>query len=328
MNTKKPEIVIASDNSGSPLPALELLLALRPNASYHEARDRRHPLGVYCLSVGRICDKVGKCADRLEGFWQKTGGPDNIHDDIDNIHDDIIDYLELAMYAAAEHVDDLELIAATFFRTDREAAASADVRLLKKAIKPLRDEIAAFTNTIKHSHGRLRLYETDFHHDGNSITVLGFFIEGFHQGGVAPHPVLHTGGKTVLSVTSFLWNILTYMGEMSTALAEFLRRIDASDSGEQPADTAVFRQTALKLARLPLYSFDEDHPFHRVRWLLHLDKAAEDATRSGIYGSLYTRWSKSSAGTFGGFRLLYGGDGATRTFKIVNPTKLRLQHWE
>lgn len=324
----KPTIKLSRDGIDSPLPALNVLSALKNGASYHEQRDCRHPLGVYNISIARICYKVEKCADKLETYWQTSGGFDS-KDNLDTIRDEIIDYLELTMYAAAEHADDLITIAKTFYKSDREANSSLNVKILKKAIKPIRDEISNFANTIKHVHGRLRLYETAFHHDGNTLHALGFFIEGWVDGGVGPHQIHHSGGKAVLSVTSFLWNVLTYIGEMSLALANFLAKIDAGDADiVEACDAPAFREVAIKLARLPLYSFDDDHPFHRVKWVLALDDELRAKTDSRIYGSLLTRWSKSSEGKFSGFRLLYGGDGITRTFKIVNPTNLSLQHWE
>ena len=316
----KPVIIISSDAENLPLPALEILSSLKSGVSYHEPRDCRHPLGVYNISIARICDKIVKCADKLEIYWQKTSNADREH----RLND-----IELTMYAAAEHVDDLEHIAKTFFRSDREATSSKDVKLLKKAIKPLRDEISNFANTIKHAHGRMRLYETDFQHNGHMLPVLGFFIEGWLEGGVAPHRVLHSGGKAVLSVTSFLWNVLTYIAEMSVALAEFLVRIKARGPERlQSQDTPTFRKTTIKLARLPLYSFDDDHPFDRVKWVISLDGEQTAEANSGVYGSLLTPWSKSSDLKFGGFRLLYAGDGVTQNFKMAHPKKLGLKHWE
>lgn len=321
----KSVIEISPDGTGSPLPALNILSSLKNGVAYHEQRDCRHPLGIYNISASRICDKVAKCADKLEAYWQASSSMNTL----DAAQGEIIDYLELTMYAAAEHVDDLEEIAKTFFKSDREAASSADVRMLKKAMKPLRDEVANFANTIKHAHGRLRLYEADFYHGGHTVRVLGFFIEGWVNGSVAPHRILHSNGKAVLSVTSFLWNVLTYVGEMSVALAEFLTRINACDPETTGAhDISVFRTTAIKLARLPLYSLDDDHPFDRVKWVLSLDSELTNKANSGIYGSLLTRWSKSGEGKFGGSRLCYAGDGITRNFKIVDPTKLALKHWD
>ncbi|MFG1228584.1 hypothetical protein [Xanthobacter wiegelii] len=208
----KPVIEISPRGGGSPLPALNILSSLKNGASYHEQRDCRHPLGIYNISVARICDKVAKCADKLEAYWQVSGSPDSV-DNLDATQGEMIDYLELAMYAAAEHVDDLEEIAKTFYNSDREAASSADVRLFKKAIKPLRDEISNFANTIKHAHGRLRLYQTDFYQDVSGIRVLGFFVEGWADGGIAPHRVLHSGGKTVLSLHHFFGMCLPMLGK-------------------------------------------------------------------------------------------------------------------
>lgn len=320
----KPTIIIVGSGEGNPLPALNALSSLKNGSSQHEQRDCRHPLGVYNISVSRICSKVEKCAARLELYWKGQPLADTNPD-----LDEIIDYLELTMYAAAEHVDDLEEIAKTFFKTDREAAKSPDLRLMKQAMKPLRDDISAFANTIKHAHGRFRLYEAEFVHGGYRLPVLGFFIEGWLDGGVGPHRLLHSGGKTVISVTSFLWSVLTYVGEMSTALSQFLSRINATDLDlEKTFNTAPFRTAAIKLSRLPVYSFDEDDPFTRVKWQFVLDDVFLREADSGIYGSIVTPWSKTSAGVFGGYRFMYASDGWTRSFKILHPATLKLSHWD
>ncbi|VVT12041.1 hypothetical protein [Hoeflea sp. EC-HK425] len=324
----KPVITISPYGGGSPLPGLNALSSLKIGASYHEQRDCRHPLGVYNISIGRICDKVAKCADKLEAYWRIPGDLDSV-ESFGSVISDIVDYLDLTIYAAAEHVDDLEVITKTLYKTDREAAKSLDIKRFKKAIKPLRDETSMIANTIKHTHGRLRIYQTELGHAGNITRLVGFFIEGWENGGIAPHPLLHSGGKTVISVTSFLWNVLTYVGEMSVALAEFLTRINASDPDVvDVCDTPNFRKAAMKLARLPLYSFDDDHPFRRVRWVIKPDDEMRVEADSGIYGSLLTRWSKSSDGQIGRSIVLYAGDGATKMIRIAHPTKASINRWD
>lgn len=317
----KPQIHIAPNGEGAPLPARNRLLAMYAGASYHESRDCRHPLGVYNISIARICDKVRKCAEKLENYWKSEA-------DLDSFLEEIIDYLELSMYAAAEHVDDLERIVTMFFKSDREAFQSPKVRLLKRDIKPLRDEISSFTNTIKHAHGRIRLYETTLNHDSRKISLIGFFIEGFKNGTVLPNEILHKNGKTVISITSFLWGILTYLAEMSTALDSFLREIKASDEEKiSYSDDKSFSEAAIGLAKLPLYSFDDEHPFIRVQWKLTLDKKQKADAESGIYGSLINQWSKSEKGNFSSFSLRYASDGITKSFNLARPTALRLTHW-
>ncbi|MET3612486.1 hypothetical protein ABID16_000791 [Rhizobium aquaticum] len=308
------------------LPALKALSTLREGACFDRERDCRHPLGIYNLSIGKICAKIEKCAEKLELYWKENRSEKETKPGKTN--DDIIDYIELCLYSAAEHVDDIEEIAKTFFRYDRVYASSKNVVLLKKSIKPLRDEISNFANTIKHTHGRIRLYETTFFHSGNSINLLGFFVEGWANGGVGPHPVLHSNGKKVLSITSFLWNILTYLADMSDVLANFLEKIGVCEEEiNQKTEERIFASAATKLARLPIYSFDDDHPFNRVKWVFEFSSEVHDEFDSGIYGSLLNRWSKSVHGHFTGYRLFYAGDGTTKTFNLANPTQLQLQHW-
>lgn len=186
MHKEKLDIGIGPTETSHSLRAIDFLSSLTEKASYHRERDIRHPLGVYCLSISRICEKVIKCADRLDKYW--------VHDSQDeDLRSEIIDYLELALYAAAEHTDDIKTVAHTFFKTEVEAKEDRDVRMLLNSVKPLRKEIAAFTNAIKHSHGRIRLFDTDFNHDGRVLTLLGFFIEGFKDGQASPNPIFARG---------------------------------------------------------------------------------------------------------------------------------------
>lgn len=63
----KPEVVIELETTvAAELPAQSCLRALNAGASHHESLDRRHPLGIYSVSIGRIADKIAKCATALE----------------------------------------------------------------------------------------------------------------------------------------------------------------------------------------------------------------------------------------------------------------------
>jgi hypothetical protein len=321
--TEKPEIRIDPFDGGSPLPAQSHLSALKESSSYHTTKDCRHPLGIYNISIVRICEKVSKCADRLELFWRNQ--PNN-HADID----EIIDYLELSLYSAAEHTDDIKEIANSFFKNKEEALKNRNLRLLNEAIKPLRDEIASFTNTIKHNHGRIRLFETTFEHDAQDpLKLLGFFIEGFKDGASSPNPILHSNGKNIISITSFLWGILTFLALSSLELSKFLQRIKAIDeSKEATNDLKIFYDTVVKLTRLPLYTFDEDHPFSRAKWDIIMNEEMSQKSDSGIYGSIRNKWIKSEAGVFKDYQLRYAGDGVTKSFNLALPKKMATSHWE
>ena len=321
--SEKPEIRIDPFDGSSPLPAQSRLSALKESSSYHTTKDCRHPLGIYNISIVRICEKVSKCADRLELFWRNE--PNN-HADMD----EIIDYLELSLYSAAEHTDDIKEIANSFFKNKEEARKNRNFRLLNEAIKPLRDEIANFTNTIKHNHGRIRIFQTTFVHDNQfTLKLLGFFIEGFKNGGVSPNPILHSNGKNIISITSFLWGILTFVALSSLELSKFLQGIKAIDeSKEATNDHKIFYDTVVKLTRLPLYTFDEDHPFLQTRWNIIMNEEMHQESNSGIYGSIRNEWLKSGNGEFKDSQLLFSGDGITKSFHLIFPERMNTSHWE
>lgn len=241
----------------------------------------------------------------------------------------MIDYLELSLYAAAEHIDDVETIATSFFRTNDEASRSREMRALKRSIKPLRDRISSLANIMKHDHGRLRMYAMEFRHDGRGICLFGFFVEGFKDGAVGPHPIHYGKGEAIISITAFLWSILAYLGRISTEIESFLVAIKAVDAQRPPAvGQHPLRRAVVCCARLPLYSFDDVHPFTTVRFVMHGGPSATADLSSGIYGSISNRWAKSDQHQFGGTSQMYAGDGVTRSFKIADPKRVQISHWD
>jgi hypothetical protein len=145
----------------SPLKAETYLSRLKPNTSFHEALDCRHPLGIYNVSAARILKKLTKCCNHMEEYLLTAPNISALHGN-ESKQDEVIDYIELCLYAAAEHVDDLESIARCFFKDDPSAARSPYTRKLKSDMKPIRDRISGFTNAIKHNHSRIRICSRDF----------------------------------------------------------------------------------------------------------------------------------------------------------------------
>jgi hypothetical protein len=285
-------------------------------------------LGIYNVSTLRILKKLRKCCAKLEAYQHAADHVRQLgaHS---AIQEEVIDYIELCLYAAAEHVDDVGLIARCFFESDKRYRSSREVRKLKDAIKPIRDRISGFTNAIKHEQSRIRLFSTDFEQAGIAVCLHGFFIEKFHKGGVGPSPVFHGSGERVISITSLLWGALLYLYSMSDALAEFLVAIDATDkSSILVQETTLLQDCVIGLVRLPLYSFDETHPFENTRFMVKFDESQKSLISSGLYGSLLRRWSRSPLGKVGPFHMSYEGDGITKKFDFNAPTNLRLQHWD
>ncbi len=89
----------------------------------------------------------------------------------------------------------------------------------------------------------------------------------------------------------------------------------------------MFSKTVVAAARLPLYSFDETHPFSETRIIIYGDDNGTKSLDSNIYGSIIQKWKKSDDMQFFGDIANYEGDSITKTFKIVKPMALNLQHW-
>ncbi|MFI5020553.1 MAG: hypothetical protein ACHQRJ_02720 [Alphaproteobacteria bacterium] len=328
MTQSKPQIIVDLDaQSDSPLKAETYLSRLKPTASFHEALDCRHPLGIYNVSTVRILKKLTKCCNRLEEYLRAAPSVSQLLGN-ESKKDETIDYIELCLYAAAEHVDDLDSLARCFFKDNNSAGRSPHTRKLKSNTKPIRDRISAFTNAIKHSQSRIRICSQDFEQAAGSVCLHGFFIEKFHNAAVSPSPIFHSRER-VISITSFLWSVLTYLFSMSDALCEFLIAMDVVESADGPVrQTPLLRDCVIALARLPLYSSDDVHPFEKTTFIVKGGEGSRREIDSNIYGSLMRRWSKSKIASVGKASMGYEGDGTTKSFQINLPTNLRTQHWD
>jgi hypothetical protein len=174
MPGSKPEILIDLDSGvGIPFTAETYLSQLKPGRSHHEQLDTRHPLGIYNVSVARILKKLTRCCYHLEDYLHAAPSVTALQHHTDK-QDQVIDYVELSLYAAAEHVDDLEAIARCFFKDDQFYSGSKEVRSLKSSMKPIRDQISAFTNAIKHKQSRIRIFSHDIEQGEGSVPARLF----------------------------------------------------------------------------------------------------------------------------------------------------------
>ena len=325
----KPEFFVdISTSVSSHLTVADALSRLKTGSSYHEKRDCRHPLGIYNVSTTRIYRKLRKCCQKLERYLHSAPHVRDLSRYTD-IQEEVIDYLELTLYAAAEHVDDVDSIARCFYLDDATYGKSLAARGLKAKIKPIRDRISAFTNAIKHEQSRIRLYSCDFAQRDGEICLHGFFIEQFHDGHVSPSPIFHGDSERIISVTSFLWSILFYLNSMSEGISEFLAEIDViGDIFEVPKQDSILKDCVIGLLRLPLYSFDDVHPFQKTRFVVKFDESQKPHIESNLYGSFMRRWSKNPFASFDQTTSSSEGDGITRSFQMNGPSNVRIQHWE
>jgi hypothetical protein len=324
----KPEFRIdLSEGANTPLEALPILSLLDPKVGFHTSMNLRPPLGIYNVSIARVCDKLIKCCDKLEKYF-KASIKLGVLRGKDDLRKEMIDYIELALYAAAEHVDDISLIAKGFFPDKQKYKSSTEASKLESPIKRHKSLITASINAIKHHQARIRIFSVEIRHAGIGHCLHGYFIEGVHDGIVGPSKIFHKDARQVISITSLIWEIICFILNSSRELARFVKKVtDVSQNGNQiRSDT--FAKVVIAAARLPIYSFDDIHPFSETRIIINADEHGPELLNSNIYGSITQRWANSKDMQFLGDTGNYEGDGVTGTFKIVKPTTLGLQHWD
>jgi hypothetical protein len=323
----KPKFQIDISQQTSPsLECLVTLTALSSEGCHHVARGLRSPLGIYNESIGRVCDKLTRLCHRLELYFKATGtlDPDAANDEI---MQEVLDYLELSLYSSAEHVDDLDSIASGFFPNTALRDRNAHYRTFSKAIKTHKRFIAAAANFLKHQQARLRLFSMEFSHAGRAGILHGYFIEGVSNGVIEPNENFHRQHE-VFSITTFVWEVITFLLACARELDCYLQKVGRPLHGAFRIEPDPLARAAIAAARLPLYTFGEEHPFQKCTIVLYSTQVPIALVDSGIYGSLSEKWSRSMEASFGRFTSRFAGDGQTRSFRFAQPKSVALQHWE
>jgi hypothetical protein len=157
----KPAFTIDyADRAASPLAAHALLSSSLAMRTYHVEQGFRASLGIYNASISRIFDKVISLAKKLEAYFKLSNSVEELRK-FRQERIELIDYIELALYAAAEHVDDLDAIAVGFYPSRALAERSPQFRTLQKNIKSLKRFVAIAANSIKHQQARVRIYSLE-----------------------------------------------------------------------------------------------------------------------------------------------------------------------
>jgi hypothetical protein len=304
-----------------------LPLAVMVDENYfQQASNLRPPLGIYNISVSRLCDKVIRFCARLEQYFRasSTLTPSKARDDV---MQELIDYIELALYAAAEHVDDIDSIASAFFARSTSGSKQADYRNLQTGIRKHKRLVSAAANAIKHQQSRIRIFSTEFAYSGVSGCLHGYFIEGVEDGTICPSTIFHHT-QPVFSITALAWEIVMFVLNCSRDLARFLKAIAPGTIETKDVRCEIFGKAVVAAARLPNYTFGEEHPFARAT--LRLTNAApnRELLASGSCGSILSGWPRAGTPQFGSFVGGYEGDGVSKKFRIVHPKSVVLHHWD
>lgn len=326
--TNKPAFLIdLAQNAQSGLDAQQLLETLDNSVTFHTSHHLRPALGIYNVSTHRVLEKVRQLCKRLELYMY--AGPDSpTSNGQSEATQALIDYVELALYAAAEHVDDIEHIAKHFYRTERERKSCKAYKKLQEEIKQHKRFISALANHVKHSQHRIRLFYLEYRHAGHDGVFHGYIIESVTDGVVGPSPIFHSSDRSVFSITSLAWEIIVFVLNSSRSLRSFLstkKRVEGPTKTHSPH----LVKAIIAAARLPLYNLDDEHPFTTATLRLNWNDSSYQEASSLIYGSISNKWLQSKSIQFGNGGAAFAGDGITRTFKmLVSPSRVGLQHWQ
>src|SRR5947207_1165529 len=99
-----------SSTAQSSLEAQAVLATIDPGSCHHLSQQLRLPLGIYNVSVSRIAERVLALCKRLEMYFNASPDISGLRKERE-LRIELLEFMELAIYAAAEHVDDIESIA-------------------------------------------------------------------------------------------------------------------------------------------------------------------------------------------------------------------------
>ena len=325
--TKRSFTICLTTETKSPLSAHQSLSAIEGNHCHHHDNGYRHPLGIYNVSISRVCERLIAFLRNLESYIQQVTFSNHCKN-YDTIERALIESIELTVYAAAEHVDDIKAIAKGFFQDEQTFRRCEAASHFLKEINRHRTFVSASANAIKHQQAHIRLCMQEFSHAGFDGILHGYYIEGVKNGVVCPSPVFHESRK-IFSITTLAWEILLFLYLCSESLSLFLHSLFSyAPSSQEVGSCPLVSEAVIAAARLPLYSFDEEHPFSRCTFSLVSDESITRKLNSGLYGSLSRPWALSSDARFGSFSVGFMGDAVSTAFELPLSSNVSLLHWK
>lgn len=294
-----------------------LLRAIPDSRLYHQTVPARHPLGIYNVSTGLLLSRLRRLIAEaqeiiLSGLEISEPQPTRT-----GTLSSVLDTVELSLYAAAAHVDDIETIARCLYRSTRESNASGDIRWLRAQLKPIRDRLAGLANHLKHSHNRIRLFLSQLITPTGTLVLPGFFLESSDGKQIGANPHFHSDGNPIISLTYFCWEQLLFLTRCCNVLEGFLARQGLGGDSDSHVFDSLIDPTLRAISRLPIYSFHNTGGLNLSGMQIHFT-CIPDVSRPSIPGSPLQPFdvSQSNAFRMGSSSILYGGDGVSRSFQM------------
>ncbi|MEN4952818.1 hypothetical protein [Stenotrophomonas sp. TWI819] len=228
--------------------------------------------------------------------------------------------MEGLIYACTEHAETVKGILGGCGISKKDRA----YRPLFSAWKDATDLLDEMTNTMKHQEARCRFHTVHIRHGEIFLPLHGFFIEGYKENALGPHPVVHRD-HPVYSVTWLAWGAI----ELVLVLNMLMQSSITEKFGVLPfakTDRPELRSAIYEAARLPAYSFGEAH----FLTTSHAAFILPDGPRKDLpaYGSIYYPWVRDQAVALVGGATMHVADGQTRSFQVVSPERAVLIDWK
>lgn len=322
----KPVFEIDLFNGGrAGLEALDVLIHLAPTEGLHDTQNHRPPLGIYNTSILRISERLLKCCEKYSEYFNYGQSIKQLREVV-GLKNDAIESLEYALYAAAEHVDDLKLIVHGFFS---KGSKSNILRRFKDDLNDQKKLITTYVNQIKHYQARLRGFSLELIYGGEHLCLHGVFVEGVAKGIAGPNKTVHGEKTEVVSVTSLIWEIICFLLCASRSLNTLISaEVDSIQPQSRASDCQHFRKAVIAAAKLPLYTFDDVHPLSKTNIKFKNTHDDHESMSSELIGSFYKGWPKDdNAPMYIGTEVSYQGDSVTASFKAVSPSNVGFIHW-
>jgi hypothetical protein len=303
-------VVIASAGLDLEPPIAGKLRRIPPEKLHHARLRRRHPAGLYHISLGRVADRIEAVLAALEPLkppFEGGGEPPGLAS--------IMEATEALLYATMEHLENCDSLLLSLFPSNDSAKADRALKQFRREIKIYRDRVAMIVNAVKHSAGRIRpvlMYSDE-------AFAVGYFVEGVIEDKViGPDPNIHNGGDTAISIFRDLKLHFSHLFFVGAALEKAVAAISGqelspkSETAEDRKHEFRLRELARRISLLPEIVFPDElaMPFPLIR-LRQADNFRSEAEFSFNPQSHGVR-------TFGKFRMIasWGGDSVTRTFKV------------
>lgn len=279
------------------------------------------PLGRYNRSVSRLLGRVERYARNLRSHLKhRLVAPTPNSETISSIAEE----MEALIYACTEHAETVKGILGGCGISKKEK----EYRPLFNAWKDATDLLDEMTNTMKHQEARCRFHTVHIRHGEIFLPLHGFFVEGYKDNALGPHPVVHRD-HPVYSVTWLAWRAI----ELVLVLNMLMHSSITQKFGVLPlakTDRPELRSAISEAVRLPAYSFGEAHflTTSHPAFILSGGARKDFLASQPCYGSIYYPWVRDQVVALIGGATMHVADGQTRSFQMVSPKSAVLIDWK